>query len=98
MTSGAACHLLEIIFAFGHFRESPQGKRGSARVIGSAALWTARGTVEKLLLFPSSLLWLLNLVQKELTSKRCSEIHNSRGSVYFIVSPAKGMSEKSQFG
>ena len=33
---------------------------------------------EKLLLFPSSLLWLLNLVQKELTSKHCSETHNSR--------------------
>lgn len=45
---------------------------------------------KKQLLFPSSLLLcLLNLVQKELTSKGCLEIRNSRGSEYFIVNPEK---------
>lgn len=49
---------------------------------------------EKWLLFPSSLLWLLNLVQKELTSKGSLEIHNSKGSVYSIVNPEKERQEQ----
>ena len=87
-----AGHLQEIIFAFGHF---------------SRSLWVSvamrdtqcfldgdeRGERKKLPLLPSSLLWLLNLVQKELTSKGCSEIHNSRGSACCIVNPERGMSE-----
>lgn len=65
------------------------GEWGSIRCGRQYSVLDSRKHNEKLLLFPSSLLWLLNLVQKELTSKRCSEIHNSRGSVHFIVNPEK---------
>lgn len=57
----------------------------------SAGLWITRSTEgggKKKLLFPSSLLLcLLNLVQKELTSKAGAEIHNLRGAEYFILNP-----------
>lgn len=67
-----ARHLQEIIFAFGHFSKSLWGS--------GASIWCGRQYnasdnkkhSKKLLPFPSSLLWLLNLVQKELTSKGCS--------------------------
>lgn len=44
---------------------------------------------KKLLLLPSSLLCLLNLVQKELTSKVCAEIHNVRSSGVFHCTASK---------
>lgn len=67
------------------------GERGSTQCGRQYSALDNKEHSEKLLLFPSSLLWLLNLVQKELTSKGCSDIHNSKGSVYFIVNPEKGI-------
>lgn len=59
--------------------------------IDSTELWITRSTAGgggKKLLFPSSLLLcLLNLVQKELTSKAGAEIHNLRGAEYFTLRP-----------
>lgn len=65
-----------------------------AAVVGwRAARQAARGEKEKekekLLPLPSSLLCLLNLVQKELTSKVCAEIHNVRSSGVFHCTPRK---------
>lgn len=62
------------------------GPRGSgAAGQQAAALWIPTSTERgrKILLFPSALLLcLLNLVQKELTSKAGAQIRNLRGAEY----------------